>query len=185
MLGAAQQWRGEAGQVLDAGVLAQLRRCLSPQHTRLRVWGAQRFDSQGPVAPHWEAFGSYLFVLPLCAILALMSSDMKRCLELVDTQLHSAWFLHTSDSALPACRLDYVEASSCSLLSCTLAWDTASRTGNSSLEQAVQQALAALAALRPPASLSAPAFQVRHRAVVGSSAVRDAKVQQLQASSTP
>lgn len=65
VLGATRQWQGEPGQQVDQAVMAQLRRYLAPQHPRLRVWGAQRFDCQGPVAPHWAAFGSYLYLLPL------------------------------------------------------------------------------------------------------------------------
>ena len=54
-----------------------------------------------------------------------------------------------------------MEATSCNLLSCTLAWDTAALSGNSSLEAAAQQAMAALSLLRAPASPAAPALQVR------------------------
>lgn len=58
------------------------------------------------------------------------------------------------------CRVDFVQATSCNLLSCTLAWDAADLSGNASLEAAAHQALAALASLRVPASPAAPALQV-------------------------
>ena len=76
------------------------------------------------------------------------------------------------------CRLEFLEASGCCILACTVAWDTshaaASSSGNSSgsggaspavgfasLGAAVMDAVAALDAVQPPAPPSAGAFKLR------------------------
>ena len=74
------------------------------------------------------------------------------------------------------CRLEMLEAATCTLLSCNIAWhNLAEVTGArhdsnsssleglstySSLSSAVQDAMAALHAVQPPAVPAAPAFQV-------------------------
>ena len=77
------------------------------------------------------------------------------------------------------CRLEILEAATCTLLSCNIAWHNqaalaevtgARHDGNSSsvgglstyssLSSAVQHAMAALHAVQPPAVPAAPAFQV-------------------------
>lgn len=58
-------------------------------------------------------------------------------------------------------QVEFLEASDCNLLACTLAWEPHSTEGPSSASQAVEQALAVLGRLQPPAPASAPAFQIQ------------------------
>lgn len=143
--GAAWLWRGAPGEPLSAGVTADVQRFLSPASPRLRAFGGARFDPGAAPAPEWAEFGSYCFLIP---------------------------------------RLELLEASGLHLLACTVAWDEgyahskrAAGDGNgssapspavvgfSSLKAAASDALAALAAARPPAPPAAGLFRLVRRGV--------------------
>ena len=77
--------------------------------------------------------------------------------------------IYSAIISMPLCRVEFMVTSSCDLLSCTLAWDSRSgpgigdagqTQGSTSLAEAAEAALDALAQLRPPAAFSAPALQV-------------------------
>lgn len=194
--GAAWLWRGAPGQALDEAVVRDMQRFLaaSAANPRVRAFGGARFNAGQAPASEWAEFGSYCFMIPRWVGAAACTRCVHSlaparavlqeggCCRIAALRVH-AWEqqgpLRPAHCGLPdgcpplLCRLELLEASSCSIVACTVVWDanyhaadsSSGSAGFASADAAVADALAALDAARPAAPPAAGAFKLqRHGA---------------------
>ncbi|CAG9463771.1 unnamed protein product [Pedinophyceae sp. YPF-701] len=63
-IGCAWGWRGADGEEFGRAAWEDMQRFLSATVPALRAYGGMRFSHARPVAPEWQSFGSYLFLVP-------------------------------------------------------------------------------------------------------------------------
>ena len=200
--GAAWLWRGAPGEPLDDDAVRDMQRFLGAGATRVRAFGGARFNAAQAPAPEWAEFGSYCFLIPRCAgggaaevcdmyastrvgregARWLLPGTRPACCRLWH------WHAFNTRANLPTapaavrCRVEFLEASGCNLLACTVAWDATHASGGgsggggggssaplaavgfSSAEEAAADALAALGAVQPAAAPAAGAFKLQRHA---------------------
>jgi hypothetical protein len=72
-------WRGAPGERLGHAAIASMQRFVQNTEDRVRVIGGARFNAKSATAPEWEAFGSYLMLLPAIELVRTCTTVIKGC----------------------------------------------------------------------------------------------------------